>query len=131
MGDEDGVFAMTGDGAVAHLDGPVVVFIDIVGWAAEARHWFDTDSIAFDEFVAVAFFTVIRNFGGIVHFLVDAVTNVIFNNAEVAFAKDSLYATPGATCSIPSHNDDSETEIIFLTAGEPSPPTSMVKAESV
>ena len=67
MGDEDGVFAVTADAAVFHFDGPIVVFVDIVGGFAEAGHGLDTDSITFNEFIAVAFFAIVGNFGWFVH----------------------------------------------------------------
>ena len=85
MGDEDGVFTVTADAAVFHLDGPVVVFVDVIGGFAETGHGLDTDGVAFDEFVAVAFFAVIGDFGGFVHGFADAMTDVIFDDAEVAF----------------------------------------------
>ena len=85
MGDEDGVLTVATDAAVFHFDGPVVVFVDIVGGFAKAGHGFDADSVAFDEFVTVAFFAVIRNFGGFVHGFADAVADVVFNDTEVAF----------------------------------------------
>ena len=48
MGDENCVLAMTTDGAVFHLYGPVVVFVYVVGGFAEAGHGLDADGIALD-----------------------------------------------------------------------------------
>ena len=85
MGDEDGVFAVTADAAVFHFDGPVVVFVDVVGRFAETRHGFDADSVAFNKLVAVTLFAVIGHFGGFVHSFADAVADVILDNSEMAF----------------------------------------------
>ena len=80
------MFAVTPNRSVFHFDGPVGGFVDIVGGLAEARHRLDADGVTFDEFVAAAFFTIIRDFGGFVHGFANAVANVVFNHAEVAFS---------------------------------------------
>ena len=48
FGDEDGVFTVATDGTVAHFDGPVIVFVDVISRFAKTRHRFDADSVAFD-----------------------------------------------------------------------------------
>ena len=80
------MFEVTADGAVFHFDRPVILFIYIVGWLAEARHRLNADGVTFDELVAVAFFAIIRNLGSFVHTNVDAVADVIFDHAEVALS---------------------------------------------
>ena len=88
VSDEDGVFAVATDTAVFHADGPVARFVDIVGGFAEARHGFDANSVAFNEFVTATFLAIVWNFGKFVHRFAKTMADVVFEDAEVVFAED-------------------------------------------
>ena len=85
-GDEDGVLAVATDGAVFHFDGPVIVFVNVVGGFTETRHGLYTDSVTFDKLVTVAFFAVVGDFGRFMHGFADTVTDVVFDYAKMAFS---------------------------------------------
>ena len=85
---------MTTNRAVLHFDGPIVVFINVISRFTKAGHWLNADSVALNEFVTVAFFAIVWNFGFFVHSLTDAVTDVVFNNAEMAFFQNLFDGVP-------------------------------------
>ncbi len=81
------MLTVTAYAAIFHLDGPVAIFVDVVGWFAEAGHGLDADGVAFDELVAATFLAVVRDFGGFVHRFTNAVADVVFDYTEVALTE--------------------------------------------
>ena len=71
------MLAMTSNGAIAHLNGPVVVFVGKIGGFAETGHRLNANSIAFDKLVAVTFFAVVCNFWRAVHFGVNTMAYIV------------------------------------------------------